>query len=66
MRVANSFDPDQARQYVGPDLGPKLFAKVIKDNTSRLDLFCCFTSKVNSYGHGGTSVHLTTLFPMQV
>ena len=29
MRVANSFDPDQARQNVGPDLGPKLFAEVI-------------------------------------
>ena len=42
IRVSNSLDPDQARHYVGPDLGPnclqtnclagpgfKLFAKVI-------------------------------------
>ena len=28
-RVSNSFDPDQLRQNVWPDLGPKLFAKVI-------------------------------------
>ena len=28
-------------------------------------LFCCFTSQVNSYGHGRRSVHLTTLFPGQ-
>ena len=27
--------------------------------------FCCFTSHVNSYGHCGTSVHLTTFFPGQ-
>ena len=27
--------------------------------------FCCFTSHVNSYGHCGRSVHLTTLFPGQ-
>ena len=27
--VSNSLDPDQARRFVGPGLGPKLFAKVI-------------------------------------
>ena len=26
--VCHSLDPDQARHYAGPDLGPKLFAKV--------------------------------------
>ena len=25
IRVLNSFDPDQARHYVGPDLGPNCF-----------------------------------------
>ena len=34
ISVSNSFDPDQARHHVGPDLGPKLFAKVISDLTS--------------------------------
>ena len=29
IRVSNSLDPDQARHVVRPDLGPKLFAKVI-------------------------------------
>ena len=28
-------------------------------------LFVCFVVPVNSYGHGGQSVHLTTLFPGQ-
>ena len=35
MRVLNSLDPDQARQNVGPDLGPKCLQKVSADNTSR-------------------------------
>ena len=29
IRVSNSLDPDQARRFVGPGLGPKLLAKVI-------------------------------------
>ena len=29
IRVSNSLDPDQDQRSVGPDLGPKLFAKVI-------------------------------------
>ena len=29
IRVSNSLDSDQAWQYAWPDLGPKLFAKVI-------------------------------------
>ena len=27
--MSNSLDPDQDRHFVGPDLDPKLFAKVI-------------------------------------
>ena len=26
--MSNSLDPDQDQHFVGPDLGPKLFAKV--------------------------------------
>ena len=31
--MSNSLDPDQARHFVGPDLGFKLFAKVIINDT---------------------------------
>ena len=27
--MSSGLDPDQDRHFVGPDLGPKLFAKVI-------------------------------------
>ena len=33
IRVPNSLDPDQARHYVGPDLGPICFAKVHQQTT---------------------------------
>ena len=29
IRVSNGLDPDQDQHYFGPDLGPKLFTKVI-------------------------------------
>ena len=35
IRVSNSLDPDQAPHFVGPDLGPKLFAKFPAYDTSR-------------------------------
>ena len=28
--VSNRLDPDQGRHFVGPDLGPNFFAKVIR------------------------------------
>ena len=31
IRVSNCLDPDQDRHFVGPDLGLKLFAKVISN-----------------------------------
>ena len=36
ISMSNSLDPDQAQHFVGPDLGPKLFAKVLfsADNKS--------------------------------
>ena len=36
ISVVNSFDPDQAQHYVGPDLDPKCLQKLSADNTSRL------------------------------
>ena len=36
IRVSNSLDPDQARQYVGPDLGPNCLQRLSADNKSPL------------------------------
>ena len=33
--MTNSLDPDQARQNVGPDLGPNCLQKLSSDDTSR-------------------------------
>ena len=33
--MSNSLDPDQARQNVGPDLGPNYLQKLSADDTSR-------------------------------
>ena len=33
--MSNSLDPDQARRFVGPDLGPKCLQKLSADGTSR-------------------------------
>ena len=35
IRVSNSLDRDQARHFVGPDLGPNSLQKLSTDNTSR-------------------------------
>ena len=34
IRVSNSLDPDQARHYVGPDLGPNCLQRFSADNKS--------------------------------
>ena len=46
IRVSNSLDPDQARQFVGPDLGPNCLQRLSADiagkelNTKQLvDIF---------------------------
>ena len=36
--MSNSLDPDQARQFVGPDLGPNCLPRLSADNTSRHEL----------------------------
>ena len=35
IRVSNSLDPDQAKHFVGPDLGPKCLQKLSADDTRR-------------------------------
>ena len=35
IRVSKSLDPDQARHFVGPDLGPNFLQILLADNTSR-------------------------------
>ena len=35
MRVSNSFDPEQARLFVGPDLGPNYLQRFSVDDKSR-------------------------------
>ena len=35
IRVSNSLDPDQARHFVGPDLGPNCLQRLTADDTSR-------------------------------
>ena len=35
IRVSNSLDPDQARHFVGPGLGPSCLQSLSADNTSR-------------------------------
>ena len=33
--MSNSLDPDQARRFVGPDLGPNCLPRLSADDTSR-------------------------------
>ena len=33
--MSNSLDPDQARQFVGPDLGPNCLPRLSADDTGR-------------------------------
>ena len=33
IRVSNSLDPDQARRFVGPDLGPNCLPKLSAEHT---------------------------------
>ena len=35
IRVSNSLDPDQARHFVGPDLGPNCLQTLSADDKSR-------------------------------
>ena len=35
FRMSNSLDPDQARRFVGPDIGPHCLPRLSADNTVR-------------------------------
>ena len=41
IRVLKSLDPDQARHYVGPDLGPNCLQRSSADDTSRQRVKYC-------------------------
>ena len=57
IRVSNSLDPDQARQFVGPDLGPNCLQKLSANKTSRqrvkapakVQLKCCLLKSSAAY-----------------
>ena len=36
--MSNSFDPDQAQHFVGPDLGPNCLLRLLADDTSSKEL----------------------------
>ena len=36
IRLVNGFDPDQARCYVGPDLGPNCLQRILADDKKSL------------------------------
>ena len=53
-RVSNSFDPDQARRYVGPDLGPNCLKRLSADDTRRptcISPTCAKVSEVFTEGN---------------
>ena len=39
FRVSNSLDPDLARHFVGPDLGPNCLQRLSADKASKVDTF---------------------------
>ena len=41
--MSNSFDPDQARHYVGPDLGPNCLQKLSADKLGGKELTYLFS-----------------------
>ena len=48
IRVSNSLDPDQARHYVRPDLGPNCLQRLSVDDTSRQRVKICIFSYLAS------------------
>ena len=44
IRLSNSLDPDQAQQFVGPDLGLNCLQKLLSDDTSRRKINQLMTS----------------------
>ena len=40
-KLSNSLNPDQARHFVGPDLGPNCLKRLSADDTSRQKVQTC-------------------------
>ena len=51
--MSNSLDPDQARRFVGPDLGSNCLPKLSADDTGR--------QRVNEIGHEIFSMAILSL-----
>ena len=43
IRVSNSLDPDQARHFVGPDLGPNCLQRSSADESTKV--FVCYIDR---------------------
>ena len=58
--MSNSLDPDQARRFVGPDLGPNCLPRLSADDTGRQRVkcrFCLLSFHVLSYTDQYTLFH---------
>ena len=63
MRVPNSLNPDQARHFVGPDLGQNCMQRLSAENTSRQSsLFIYFSNKTADVGTKTKHPHLMKIF----
>ena len=54
--MSNSLDPDQARRFVGPDLGPNCLPRLSADDTSRQRVNgerICTTRSIGNLPPGG-------------
>ena len=51
--MSNSLDPDQARRFVGPDLGPNCLPRLSADDTSRQRVNTWFTDFFQNIKVGG-------------
>ena len=58
MRVSNILDSDQARRFVGPDLGPNCLQILSADDTRRqIDVKCNFYAPTRRMLNGHSREH---------
>ena len=68
IRVSNSLDPDQARHFVGPDLGPNCLQRLSADiagkelNTKQLVDTFCLKPWLKLISFGSNFFHLAKVF----
>ena len=61
FRVSNSLDPDQARHFFGPDLGPNCLQSLSADDTSRQKSGSKLFAKVISRRHLWAQICIQTV-----